>query len=61
MLLDNETNKAKDQPTIDIEAVREKIKNFDSLSQVDKRILLKAVIKKINIFPDKIDIEWNVK
>jgi len=61
MLLENETNKAKDQPSIDIDAIKEKIRNFDNLSQVDKRILLKAIIKKINIFPNKIDIEWNVK
>lgn len=61
MLLENETTKAKDTPSIDIDAVKEKINNFDNLSQVDKRILLKAIIKKINIYPDKIDIEWNVK
>lgn len=61
MLLENETNKVKEEPSINIDVVKEKVKDFDNLSLVDKRILLKAIIKKINIFPDKIDIEWNVK
>ena len=32
-----------------------------NLSCIDIGAGLKAIIKKINIFPDKIDIEWNVK
>lgn len=60
-LFDEEKSKIKQTPTIDIDAVKQKIADFDNLSRVDQRILLKAIIKKINIFPDKIDIEWNVK
>lgn len=60
-LFNAESQKILETPTIDIDAVKEKIEDFDNLSRIDQRILLKAIIKKINIFPDKIDIEWNVK
>lgn len=60
-LFDIEKSKIEESPIIDIDAVKQKIKDFDNLSRVDQRILLKAIIKKITIFPDKIDIQWNVK
>lgn len=61
MLLDNETNNVQETPTLKIDEIKEKIKNFDNLTHIDKRILLKAIIKKITIFPDKINISWNVR
>lgn len=61
-LLEEQKENIEFKPDLEIEKIKEKIKNFDNLSMVDKRVLLMSLIKKITICPNqKLDIEWKVK
>ena len=61
IVIDNEKQTILKSPTVSIEYLKERQREYPTASKKEKRLFLRQMIKQIIVDDDKITINWNVK